>query len=85
MVFQASASEKAMAADLLAPASKSSETAKPSRVLHIQTKAHYQREMRDELLGKHTETSKNLRNFSVVYFCGFHGISRAILCVRFYK
>ena len=57
--IQESASEKAMAAELLTPAPLSSESSAPSRELHIQTKARYQKEVRDELLGNSDDTSRS--------------------------
>ena len=47
-----------MAAELLTPAPLSSESSAPSRELHIQTKARYQKEVRDELLGDSDEMSR---------------------------
>merc|ERR1712018_161251 len=52
-----SAADKALAADMLAPASRAAEHCQPSRELHLQKKAHYHGEMRDELLGKQEENN----------------------------
>ena len=49
--LQATASERALQTELLTPALRSAEHAAPSRELHLQTKAKYQKEMRDDLLG----------------------------------
>ena len=68
--IQESASKKAMAAELLTPAPLSSESSAPSRELHIQTKARYQKEVRDELLGNSDDTSRS-HTFSPVSFLLF--------------
>jgi hypothetical protein len=49
--LQPSAIERSQAVDLLFPSNQAISNNTGSRVLHAQTKAHYQKEMRDELLG----------------------------------
>ena len=57
-----------MAAELLTPAPLSSESSAPSRELHIQTKARYQKEVRDELLGNSDATSRSHNIFLFFLF-----------------
>lgn len=58
--FQTSPSAKALAADLLTPAPKLSQNVTPSKELHLHAKARYQKELREELLGKKYEGINSL-------------------------
>ena len=50
--IQPTASEKSLAVDMLAPSKNTTTSVTGSLELHTQTKAKYNKEMRDELLGK---------------------------------
>ena len=64
-VCQVTSSERALQTELLIPALRHAEHAAPSRELHLQTKAKYQREMRDDLLGTDKKGKANrLMNIS---------------------
>ena len=54
------ASEKVLAAELLAPSSAPNSTSTKGKQLHIQSKARYQKEMRDELFGTDSNKSKSI-------------------------
>jgi hypothetical protein len=49
--FQPSVSERVLAADLLTPGLTSGDLGTSGKALHLQTKARYQREARDDLIG----------------------------------
>lgn len=51
MFLQPTSSEKSLAIDLLVPSKMANSTSSGSRDLHIQTKAKYQKDVREELLG----------------------------------